>query len=77
MTKAFFLQKFSRPLSSKKFDDNTQFVYNHRIFLLEKGQGGICKNNVILHVYSGANVSYLASDHLCIRAYSFQVMYMM
>ena len=41
-------------------------------FLLEKGHGGILKNNVfvILHVYSGANVSYLASDQLCIQAYS-------
>ena len=41
-------------------------------FLLVKGHGGILKNNVfvILHVYSGANVSYLASDHLCIQAYS-------
>ena len=56
---------------NKKFDDNTQFVYYHRTFCYRKATGEFVKNVfVILHVYSGANVSYLASDHLCIRAYS-------
>ena len=43
MTKAFFLQKFSRLLSSKKFDDKYTISVLSLNFLLEKGHGGIIK----------------------------------
>ena len=65
----FFQKNLPTVIKQKVRWQYTIFVLSSN-FLLENGHGGICKNNVfvILHVYSGANVSYLASDHLCIRA---------
>ena len=69
MTKTFF---FKNSPGLYRAESSMTICVLSSNFLLEKGHWGILKNNVfvILHVHSGANVSYLASDHLCIQAYS-------